>query len=56
MRRQRIDNASKGSKTTTEAEADQRQSQYISNNDRVIIFLAFRLLTVTLSYLYIVAV
>ena len=52
----RIDDASKGPKATTETAADRRQAQWISNDNGVLISIAFRLLTVTLSRLCLVAV
>ena len=56
MRRRRIYNASKGLKTTADAAADRRRAWWIGNNNGVLIFLHFRLLTLTLSHLYLVAV
>ena len=56
MRQCSIDNASNGLKTTTEAAADQRRGQWIGNDNGVLIFLAFRLTTVTLSPLCLVVV
>ena len=56
MRRRRIEDASKVPKTTTEATSDRRRAWWIGNGNVVLILLAFRLLTVTLSSLCIVAV
>ena len=56
MRQRRIDNASKGLETTTEATLARRQAQWIGNDNGVSIFLPIALLTVTLSHLCLVAV
>ena len=56
MRQCRIDDESKESKTTMEAETDQRRAWWIGNDNRVLIFLAFRLLTVKIYCLCLVAV
>ena len=56
MRQRRIDNAYKGLKTKTEAAADQQQDRWIGSDNGVLIFLAFRLVTVTLYFLCLVAV
>ena len=56
MRRQRVDDASEGTKTTTEAAKDRRQARWIGIDNGVLIFLDFRFLTVTLSGLCLVAV
>ena len=45
-----------GMKTMKEAAVDRRQAPCIGNDNGVLIFLAFRLLTVTLSRLCLVAV
>ena len=54
--RQRIEYASKGSETTTEAALYWRQAWWIGNDNGVLIFLAIAFLTVTLSCLYLVAI
>ena len=56
MRWRRIYDASKGSKTTTEATAGRRRARWIGNDNIVLVFLDFRLLTVTLSRLCLVSV
>ena len=43
MRRQRIENTSKISKTTTEAAADQQRARLMGNDNGVLVFIAFRL-------------
>ena len=56
MRRRRIDDASKGSNTTTKAAADWQRSWRMDNNNGVLIFIYCGLLTETLSRLCLVSV
>ena len=51
-----MDKASKGLETTKEAAAAQRRAPWIGNDNRVLIFLAIALLTVTLSRIILFAV